>query len=177
MLAGLEYPFGMGALIDHIKSEWSVLKGAPMAFIIVLVFAVCLGFTGGMMWRGQEVANAESKASAVEAELHYSDRQLQDIKERLKQAPPSSVDIIGGQKGPDAPKAKQLKDIFSDSGWQVDTGSPTEGDLHNLTLRTKDETSASAVAGALKNAGVDFKAIKAPSATNTTDFVLGANGS
>lgn len=147
-----------------------------MSFVVVLVLSLGFGFTSGLMWRGQEVANAESKASAMEAELHYSDRQLQDIKERLKESPPSSVDIIGGQKGPNAPKAEQLRDIFSDSGWHVETGSSTE-DLHKLTLRTKDEKSAATVENALKNAGVDFKAVQAPSGTNAMDFVLGANGS
>jgi hypothetical protein len=45
-------------MLDYIAKEWHVLKGAPVTFIILLALGLGGGFAGGMVFRGQELAEA-----------------------------------------------------------------------------------------------------------------------
>jgi hypothetical protein len=163
----------MGALVDHIKAEWRVMKGAPISFVALLLLGLSGGFAVGMAWRGQEVANAESLARVRDAQREFSEQQLIEIKERLKSSP-SSVDILDGKPGSTDQRVDQLKRAFSTSGWEVNTG-PLSGVAHSITLRAKDDNSATTIENALKGAGVGFETVPS-TATGTTDFVLGAAG-
>ncbi len=135
------------------------------------------------MWRGQEVANAESLVKLKTGELEefkklekrigdverkLTEQQLSAIRTGLEKRP-SAVDIytpIGNGLG--AEYSKQLLDVFRDSGWKVETKKQPDayrdGGLH---LTVPDSQAASSVSEALKDAGVSYKSMSG------TEFLIG----
>lgn len=159
----------MGGFIERIVQDWEVLKRAPGAFLILLAGGLAVGFAGGMVWRGQEVAVLENLMRLKDEERQFSERQLSDIKSGLK-VNPSSVDIIGGKR-PDDPRVDQLKNVFKDSGWSVGVGQPSPDVTTSLVLRTADPKAASTIEKTLKDAGVGYQ-MATPSGKTGTDFLL-----
>jgi hypothetical protein len=155
----------MGALINHIRTEWHVMKGAPFSFVVLLLLGLSVGFYAGMQWRAQEVANAESLVRVKEAERQFSEQQLSNIS-------PSTVDIGGGRPDKPDPRVDQLKTAFKESGWNVATGGKSTTDAVNLVLRTQDMKASTTIENALKDAGVTYQMAK-PSTAGGTDFLLG----
>lgn len=147
---------------DHIKQELGVLKGAPFAAGLLII----VGFSGGMFWRGQEIANLEGLVRLKDGELddyrkrinerldnvekQLSSRQVSGLSEALKSVPSSSIEISSR---PNDPVAKQLVRTFEERGWTV---SPLpSADRPGVLLRAGGKD-AKAIDGALNDAGVNF---------------------
>ncbi|GLQ81449.1 hypothetical protein GCM10007881_49700 [Mesorhizobium huakuii] len=156
--------------IEFIRNERDGLMRAPFTFLTVLIGGLVLGFAGGMAWRAQEVANAESLGRVKDEERQYSERQLSDIKTNLK-INPATVDIGGGHTDKPDPRVEQLKDAFKDSGWDVGA-MKSQFATSDLVLSAPDPKAANTIEKALKDAGVTYQTAK-PSTTGGTDFFLG----
>ncbi len=149
-----------------------MLKQAPLVFAILLIGGLIAGFAGGLLFRGQELANAESLVKLKDGEIdnyqktinerlervekQLSAQQLSSIESTLKGAPTSSVALSAGQGHEDtANLAKQLQSAFTKSGWQVTAAHP-EGEFKGVSLKVDDRESTMAIAKALQDAGVSF---------------------
>ena len=169
---------------ETIKAEWPVLKGAPISFAGLLIVGLCSGFAFGMMWRGQEVANYESVVKLKDGQLDeyqkatnarldrvekiLSAKQLSSLEQSLKSSP-SNV-IISSDPNTSKVYAKQLEDVFTKSGWEVDTKGPKYSP-DTFTLETKDALSSDVVKKALNAGDVPFVS-KKNDAKGTTEFQL-----
>ncbi|WP_224702001.1 hypothetical protein [Devosia aquimaris] len=133
----------MGSILEHIQKEWGTLKGAPLAFFVLLFLGLALGGAGGHAWRGQEVANLESLMRLKDGELTTLTKQMEErlkkVEDRLSEQQvttlesslreiPSKIEIVKSRVGGLEPViAGQLETVFSDSGWKVLTDTtPTE---------------------------------------------------
>ncbi|TIP09100.1 hypothetical protein [Mesorhizobium sp.] len=159
-------------MLDYIAKEWGVLKGAPLVFFILLALGLGGGFTAGMGWRGQELADAEALIRLKDGQIDgyqktLSDRldkvekqlsaqQLSSIRETLTERP-STVDILDGSSGGRiAPLASQLKSVFSESGWHVQTGETESG----VVIIAPDAKDAATIKKALEDAGIKYGPVK-----------------
>ena len=171
-------------VVEYIKSEWTVLKAAPVAFLGFLIAGLVLGYLGGSTLRSQEVANLESLIRLKDGELdeyrkkieqrldnvekQLSAQQISALEEALKQAKqPSRIELKGGEQGK---IENQLKDTFEKSGWFVQPLPSDEPDGPG-TIRTEDKGAAKSTDKALKDAGVNYT-VSTPPGTSATDFML-----
>ena len=164
-----------------------MLMRAPIAFVILLAASLSLGFAGGLMWRGQEVANAESLVRLKDGELEelkkfekrigaieekLSMQQINTIESILKGSP-SSIEILKDPKA-SAPFSNQWTDVFEKSGWSVDVSPIVQDTKAELILRSKDIKSSTTIEKALVDAGLKFEVVGVANGggDNTTDFWL-----
>ncbi|GAA4121569.1 hypothetical protein ACFFTN_21060 [Aminobacter aganoensis] len=178
------YEFNMGAL-EHLKSEWHVVRGAPVAVLIFIV----TGFGLGLLFMRQEVANAQSEVRLKDTEIgqlkgerddyrKQVEERFQKIEQQLSSAQqsklmdllkssPSNVEIFSD---PTVPLSGQITDVFTKSGWQVNT---TETAKDSVVLRAIDPKSQAAIGTALRDAGVKFD-LSAPASggMSAVDFIL-----
>ncbi|MER9968127.1 hypothetical protein [Mesorhizobium sp. M0060] len=176
-------------MLDHITKEWGVLKGAPLAFFILLAIGLSGGFKVGLMWRDQEVADGKALVLLKDGQIDGYQKALSDRLEKVEkqlsenqlslirskiQADPSSVDIIGGHPDKPDPRVDQLKGAFKDSGWNVGA-SQMQTSTSDLVLRAQDPRAATTIENALKDAGIVYEAVK-PLTNGSTDFLLGTGG-
>lgn len=142
------------AIFDWVKAECAVMKGAPLATVIVFVLGV-----GGGFWLAREyyrervevavekVAAAEARANAavnhsderikaLEERIRLKDEQVEDARRRLTDAEKDrlSKDLSGTTgkvtiKTPlaDDPFANDLKDVFARGGWAAAVETSAEG--------------------------------------------------
>lgn len=166
------------------------MKGAPISFAILLLLGLGAGFWGGMAFRAQQVANAESLVRLKDGELdnyqkiinerlervekQLSAQQLSSIESTLKAVPVSSVALSAGQDHEDASNlARQLQSAFTKSGWKV-TDAPA-AEFKGVSLKVDDYGSTAAIAKALEDAGVAFAVstdIKDNGAIGATEFFI-----
>lgn len=174
----------MGVILDHIKAEWDVLKGAPIAFVALLAAGVIGGFGGGCLFMSQQLANMQSlvdlKDGQIDAyrksiedrldkvEKTLSAQQLSSLEAMLKAEP--SLVYLGGN--PTAsPYATQLVDKFKDAGWVVQ---PSEAATEKgIILRAPDAKSSTTIQDAFSKAGVPFEAVDSFAPMGAKEFYLG----
>ena len=183
-------------LIQHIQKEWSVLKGAPLAFVILLVGACAFGyFVNGLLLNAQiqnlqsAVTNANAATAAANADL----QRLRDASNQSaapKQVPPDQIAKIEQvlQKRPSSVEwysnptsevgltiGDQMKSAFNDSGWTV----ATEGGMLAIagpdvaaTLRVAKGKDTDAVAAALDAAKVNYTTSPWPNMPDSSAIVV-----
>ena len=171
-------------IIKYIQEEWDVLKKAPLSFVILLFIGLSSGFAFGLFWRGQEVSNYESALKMKDSQIDEYKKSINDRLEKVEKtltanqlsslelslkAAPSKV-IISADSVSSKGYAKQIKDVFTKSGWEVDTKSAPVS-LDTFMLETKGSVNASAVSRALSTADVPFKS-KMNEAKGTIEFQL-----
>ena len=181
-------------IFEHLKSEWEVLRSAPLAFLGLLILGLGGGFTGGMMWRGQEVANAESLLRLRDGELDTYrksiEKRLGDVEKQLTLQQisaiqdaltnfPSTVDFLSVNKK-FAPLATQLKTVFTESGWTVANEPETAPDdrlSNGVVIRASDNQAAETIGKALEGAGVTYQSTPGSSGgsalTGGVEFTVG----
>lgn len=158
------------AILEHIKQEWAVLRGAPISFGLLLLLGIGGGFAGGLIFMQQQVANLESlirlkdgelgglqelndRVKSIEAKL--SVQQLSSLKSYLGGAP-SSVRISTSKSGNTV--ADQLETTFKDSGWTVNLDRSLKDDK-GFVIQPNDPKSSKSISRALDGAGVSYKTI------------------
>jgi len=158
----------MDSIIQHIKQEWQTMRGAPIAFLVLLVFGLVGGFAGGQHFMKQEVQNLESLIRLKDGEL---DEYRVKIDERFKKIEkqltaeqvssiekalsvnPSTVEIENISQGE---VGKQLIETWKRSGWQVHE-IPSSGDFdESVVFKTLNAESAETMKKALSEAGIDY---------------------
>lgn len=172
----------MDAILNHIGKEWQVLKTAPGTFIVLIILGLAGGFTGGLGWRGQELANVESLMRLKEGEIDsyrksindrldkveksLSDQQLSYFQDTLRTAP-STVEITIGGKAYE-PFAKQVLSAFEAGGWKVQ--STINADTQEgINITASGLLDAGLITKALTSADVDFQSVQL---TKSTEFFL-----
>jgi hypothetical protein len=127
----------------YLDKEGATIKKAPLAFVSLLVLGLAGGGIGGLAWRGQELANANTLADSYKADVtrlqaevdrykelrqrmqaiddSFTERQVEDLEGQLGIVPPGEVEIV-------APKEEsaawdQIYSAFKNSGWKVSTTS------------------------------------------------------
>lgn len=185
------YEFWMG-IYEHIKSEWPVIKGAPVAFLGLLIAGISGGFAGGMIFRAQEVANAESLVRLKDGQLdeyrkqieerlqnveqQLTDQQISKIKAAIESAP-SKVEILTGDKvGWSGEVSGQLKNAFQLSGWNVLPSTVLNGEADTVVLRAPDARTSTIINEALAGAGVRYDTVLPPQQKGAVDFILKQKG-
>ncbi|MFP9137909.1 hypothetical protein ACLI1C_12090 [Devosia sp. XGJD_8] len=166
----------MGGILEHIQKEWGTLKGAPLAFLVLLFLGLALGGAGGHAWRGQEVANLESLMRLKDGELTTLTKQME---ERLKKVEdtlsaqqvttlesslreiPSQIEIMKSfVEGGEPVIAGQLEAAFSDSGWKVFTDTtPVEPEDWNsaVLLAVPENPDGAALRAAFDAADIPYE--------------------
>ena len=182
-------------LWETIKAEWPIVSAAPWSFGGVLIGGLIVGFSVGMVFRAQEVANAESLVRLRDAEISLKDTELsgfrKSVEDRLKnveqklsaqqisfietalKTKPSTVSIYAGGKASED-YVKQVKDVFTNSGWTVQA-ELSHDTQRNLTVKTANGESAGIVTKALEGAEIKYESIELGGANGETIFYLGSS--
>jgi len=169
----------------HIKEEWATVSVAPVSFIGLLVLGLGTGFFAGHSWRGQEVANHQSRADSVQTE----NAALRSELERLRSTPvaaepaphasesdqltseeieqlrgllsrkPSFIEVTGL---PRSTWAQEVTNLFSRSGWKVEKSLPVFASNEDVvTLKWTDAADTGTITEAFDKAGIRYDLIQA----------------
>jgi hypothetical protein len=179
--------------IEYLKTEWASLRAAPLAFIVLLL----IGFAGGMYLRSEQVENAESRVKLRDDQIQVRDERINALEktisdgisagpksvqelspENLKlikeilSAAPSKIGIVNGGKAP-AMFVGQIKDVFSTSGWDIQSVQSRDT-ANSIILKAPDKQSSDAVRKALEGVGMKYLSVDYANPTGSMDFFVAA---
>ena len=169
-------------LLEYIQREWGVLKGAPLAFVILLCVGLGGGFAVGSAWRNPELVAKDTYIGQLEkdkaeyvalqqrmrdADKELTEQQISDLEKRLKDQAGSKVLFKTPRIGPSW--APDLQAAFKASGWGVDSAptTPVESDLmmswdKPVLLTIPNDASGQNVLAAFDAAKIPYASQSAP---------------
>ncbi len=164
-------------ILDHLQSEWDVLRRAPLSFVILIGLAFSGGFYVQGVLKQQEISNYESAIKAKNGQLDALRGQLdayqKSISERLDKVEktlsesqtttlqellgrnPSKINF-STEKNSNNLFEKQMLDVFKVSGWDVGVVD-IMGPAGYFSIETLDPKSTKTITDAFKGVDIPFK--------------------
>ncbi|MER9741780.1 hypothetical protein [Mesorhizobium sp. M0187] len=173
--------------LDYIKSEWHVVKGAPLAFALLLVAGLIGGYAFESILTAERVATLETMIRQRDGEIDgyqktLSDRmdkvekalsaqQLSSIETTLTRSPTATVELQSDREWTDTAEiARQLQSTFEKTGWTVDKSQGKSG--AGVVLRATSDVATSVIRNALDEAAVPYKTTPISGPTGGMEFML-----
>ncbi len=174
--------------LNHVSKEWTVLKGAPIAFVVLVVFSLCTGFFGGTEFKSQEVKAIQARLDLRNDELDdYKSKleeRLDDVEKKLSEVQvskiksalegkSSSVDIYWNNSSKSAiGYAAEMSKAFEESGWDVIGKHSATLPIGRAVIRTDNTQNSETIGRALDDAGVKYNIGGIATGDGSTDFIL-----